>query len=260
VGLFDFLSGGKGGSLKKTVDKANNKHAQSIDRFKALESLRDDGSEEALVGLLRRFSFVYDKTIEDEQEKDWIHDTLVEMARTNGEGEKDGESLTRVLAALEKSLISAESISWPLRVLEHVADAERSWPIVEKVIAANDNEYTRDPSRKIQLVNFLGEFEDPRAVKSLLQYLEDVDEGVRFHTIESLVARKEEETAREPLLTLLVKPEEESRRIKIRILDGLADLGWTVQGFRGTVEKLCEEIGRGHTVDGKGKIKKGPPR
>ena len=260
MGLFDFLSGGKGGSLKKTVEKANNKHSQSIDRFKALESLRDDGSEEALLGLLRRFSFVYDKTIEDEQEKQWIHDTLVEIATSRADGEQDGEARDRVLAALQKNLVGAETISLALRVLEHIADADHAWPVLEKVIEANDNEYVRDPSRKIQLVDFLGEFDDDRAAEALLQYLEDVDEGVRYHTIEALLHLKREEIAREALLTLLVKPEEESRRIKIRILDGLADLGWPVQGFRGTVEKLCEEIGRGHSVDGKGRIKKGAQR
>ena len=38
----------------------------------------DDGSDEALYGLLRRFGMMYDKTIEDEQEKDWVFEALVE--------------------------------------------------------------------------------------------------------------------------------------------------------------------------------------
>src|SRR5436853_768952 len=80
VGIFDFLSGGKGGAVQKTVARANNKNAQSVDRFRALEQLRDDGSDEAIAGLLRRFSFNYDKSIEDEQEKEWVHDTIIELA------------------------------------------------------------------------------------------------------------------------------------------------------------------------------------
>ncbi len=59
------------------------------------------------------------------------------------------------------------------------------------MIAKNDNEYVRDPSRKIQLVTFLGEeVEDPRAAQALLQYLEDVDEAVRFNTIEALLTAR----------------------------------------------------------------------
>ena len=55
-----------------------NKYAQSPDRMKALQSLRDDGSAEALYGLLRRFGMMYDKTIEDEQEKEWVFEVLLE--------------------------------------------------------------------------------------------------------------------------------------------------------------------------------------
>ncbi|HNF99133.1 MAG TPA: hypothetical protein PK493_17675, partial [Pseudomonadota bacterium] len=61
------------------IQRASDKHAQSPDRFRALELLRDDGSADAIIGLLRRFSFVYDKTIEDEQEKEWVYHELVAM-------------------------------------------------------------------------------------------------------------------------------------------------------------------------------------
>ena len=244
MGLFDFISGGSGGSLKRTIARANNKESQSPDRWKALEQLRDDGSDEALGGLLRRFSFVYDKTIEDEQEKHWVSDTLMAL------GEK-------ILPALEKNLLSAESLSWPLKVLAHVASLDQAWAIIEKVIAANDNEYVRDPSKKIQLITVIGEeFASPRAARALLQYLEDMDETVRFNTVEALFAQKDEEAAREPLLKLLVDDKEDSRRIKIRILDGFAEIGWNTHGFKGEVESVCEKIGRGHAIDGKGRIKK----
>jgi HEAT repeat protein len=245
MGLFDLFSGGKGPSgMKKLVAKANNKDAQSVDRWKALEALRDDGSEEAIAGLLRRFSFVYDKTIEDEQEKQWVHDALVAM------GEK-------VQAQLEKNLIHADTISWALKVLMGVADHDQAWGILDKTIAANGNDYVRDPSKKVQLIHFIGEeFHDPRAARALVQYLEDMDETVRFSTVEALLGQKDEEAAREPLLKLLTDPKEESRRIKIRILDGFAEVGWNTHGYKGTVEKLCEEIGRGHSIDGKGRIRK----
>ena len=243
MGLFDFLSG-KGGSVKKQVAKANNKHGQSMDRMAAYELLRDEGSDEAIGGLLQRFSFVYDKSIEDEQEKHWIHDTLVGMG-------------ARIMPALQKSLLGAESISWQLKVLAHVADHEAAWPVLERVIAANDNEYVRDPSRKIQLISFLGEeFRDPRAARALLHYLEDVDEGVRFTTVEALLHQKDEEGSREPMLKLLCDEKEESRRTKIRILDGFADLGWNTHGYKGTVEQVCAAMGRGHTIDNKGRIRK----
>lgn len=244
MGLFDIFTGGGGSGLKRVIAKANNKDAQSADRWKALEQLRDDGSEEAIAGLLRRFSFVYDKTIEDEQEKQWVHDALVGMGAP-------------ILPPLQEALIKADTISWALKVLTHVAEHQPAWAILEKVIAANDNEYVRDPSKKIQLITFLGEeFHDARAAAALVQYLEDMDETVRFNTVEALLMQKDEAAAREPLLKLLVNEKEDSRRIKIRILDGLAEIGWNTHGYKGQVETLCGEIGRGHSIDGKGRIRK----
>jgi hypothetical protein len=68
MGLFDLLSKDKRDerARSKNVKQAVNKFAQSVDRSKALEALADDGSDEALYGLLRRFGMNYDKTIEDE--------------------------------------------------------------------------------------------------------------------------------------------------------------------------------------------------
>ena len=263
MGLFDFLSG-KGGGVKKHVVKANNKDAQSADRFVSLQALREDGSEEAVDGLLRRFTFNYDKTIDDEQEKEWVHDQLVLMANHEvSESDTDEEKQVKrqqkeiVLAAVLRALLRAETISWQLRVLADVATHEEAWPILDKVVAANDNQYTRDPSKKIQLIDFLGEtFVDPHATEALLQYLDDVDETVRFKTVEALVHHKNEELSREPLLKLLISAAEESRRIKIRILDAFCELGWNTHGYKGQVEAEIQSIGRDYSIDGKGRIKK----
>jgi hypothetical protein len=242
MGLFDLLSkeGRKAGALRRSLDKALKKDAQHPDRMRALEILREDASEEAIYGLLKRFSFVYDKTIEDEQEKDWVFHALCDL----------GES---AMPMLRKYLNDAASISWPLRILEKLATPDQLHETVVELCQRNDNEYVRDPSKKIQLLTFMGEHRDERFAALLVPYLEDMDEGVRFTTVESLIKQKNETVPREPLLKHFVKPEEESGRIKIRVAEGFADLGWEVKGFRGTVEKL---LGDGFYVDGKGHIKR----
>ena len=79
MGMFDLFS--KDGREQRARDKntaaAINKYKQSPDRMKALQALRDDGSPEALYALIRRFGMMYDKTIEDEQEKEWVFEMLV---------------------------------------------------------------------------------------------------------------------------------------------------------------------------------------
>lgn len=242
MGFLDMFGGGKG-RLAKHIARAKNKDAQSADRFSSLEALRDDGSPEAVDGLLSRFTIRYDKSIEDEQEKQFVFDELVKMGG-------------KILPPLQKHLRNAESISWGLKVLHEVASPDEAWPILADLCERNDNTYTRDPSKKIQLLVYLGEHSDPRAAKALVPYLTDMDEGVRFVTVEALLRHKDAETAREPLLQLLTNEKEESRRIKKRIIDGFADLGWDVKGFSGTVEKMLADLLPGARLDNHGKIKR----
>ena len=245
MGLLDFFGGGKG-RLGKHIARAKNKDAQSADRFSSLEVLRDAGNEghvEAVEGLLSRFTIRYDKSIEDEQEKQFVFDELVKMG-------------AKILPPLQSHLRNAESIAWGLKVLGEVASGEEAWPILADLCERNDNTYTRDPSKKIQLLNYLGESADTRAGKALVPYLQDMDEGVRFVAVEGLLHHKREEVAREPLLQLLVNEKEDSRRIKKRIIDGFADLSWDVKGYSGTVEKMLADLLPGSRLDNHGKIKR----
>jgi hypothetical protein len=243
MGLFDLLSKDKRDerARSKNVTQAVNKYAQSGDRMKALEALADDGSDEALYGLLRRFGVMYDKSIEDEQEKEWVFETLVSKGRS-------------ALPAVKKYLFSAESISWPLRVLDKIAaDGDEEIAFVQEVLARHEPGYERDPTKKMQLLSHLGSLKHARAAELAAPYLKDMDEGVRFTAVEALLRHKNEAVAREPLLELFTSDSEDSLRIRIKIAEGLAELGWLVQGFRPGVEKkLPEAFG----LDREGHIKR----
>ncbi len=234
MGIFDLLSkeGRKKGALERHIKKTADKFAQSEDRFAAMEKLREDGSDEALHGLCRRFAFVYDKTIQDETEKQWVVDTLA------GFGE-------RAIPALRKFILGAETVSQALSVLDRVAPAETFLSIVDELAAREEPGYTRDPDKKIQFLTFLGEYHKSapgEAPRRIVPYLVDFDEGVRFTTVEALAHQtddpKLEEAARLPLLQAMVRPQEESRRIKVRIGDLLAKVGWRVTEEKDAVQKL----------------------
>ncbi len=243
MGLKDLLFGGPDARLKKHVARARNKDAQSADRFASLEALAGVSQPEATLGLLSRFTIRYDKSIEDEQEKDFVYESLIKKG-------------PKILPQLQQHLRSAESIAWGLKVLDAVADKEQKWPILADLCERNDNTYARDPSRKIQLLHHLGEEDDARCGVALVPYLEDMDEGVRFTATEGLLRHKEPEVAREPLLKLLLNEKEESRRIKRRIVDGLADLSWDCKGYSGQVEKLLPDLLPGARLDNHSKIKR----
>jgi hypothetical protein len=227
MGLFDIFSKEKREkrALAGNIQRALNKYAQSGDRYHAMEALATEGSDAALYGLLRRFGMMYDKTIEDEQEKEWVFDTLVSK----------GEA---ALPAVKRYLASADSVSWPLRVLQKIAPSkDTELEAVAEALARHEPGYERDPTKKIQLLRHLGLMKHAKAPPLVAPYLEDMDEGVRFAAIEALLALKNEEVARDKLLALFVSDTEESLRLRIRIAEGFADLGWLVQGHRGGVEK-----------------------
>jgi HEAT repeat protein len=244
MGLLDLFSKDKREerSRAKNVERAVNKHAQSIDRMKALEALLNDGSTDAYYGLLRRFGMHYHKTIEDEQEKEWVFEALV--AKGNA-----------TLPAVRRYMISADSISWPLRLLQKVADKNEELAALQEVLARHEPGYERDPTKKIQLLNHLGSLKHEKAAPLIAPYLKDMDEGVRFAAVEALLRQKREDIAREPLLELFVNEEEESLRIRIRIAEGFADLGWLVHGHRGGVEKKLPDA---FVLDREGHVKRKP--
>jgi hypothetical protein len=212
---------------EKNAARAINKYAQSPDRMKAMQALRDDGSDDALYALMRRFGMMYDKTIEDEQEKEWVFEWLVEKGAA-------------VLPALKRYMLAADSISWPLRLLDKVVDGkEGRIDLIAQVLERHEPGYERDPTKKIQLLTQLAGLKHARVPPLAAPYLGDMDEGVRYAAAEALMKQGDEAPAREPLLDLFVK--EESLRLRIRIADGLAELGWPVADRRAEVEKVLPE-------------------
>ncbi|HEY2900534.1 MAG TPA: HEAT repeat domain-containing protein [Polyangia bacterium] len=244
MGVFDLFSkeGRDQRAREKNIGRAVNKWSQSPDRMRALQSLRDDGTPDAIYGLLRRFGMMYDKTIEDEQEKDWVFEILAEK----GAG---------IIPSIQKYLFSADSIAWPLRLLDKVANKEQELEVIKSVLDRHEPGYERDPTKKIQLLNHMASLKDARIPGMVLPYLADMDEGVRYAAVEALVRSGSEEVAREPMLLQFIAPTEDSRRIRIRIADGFADLGWLVKGHRGEVEKQLPEQ---FQIDREGHIKRKP--
>ena len=197
-------------ALQRTIERATNKLAQQADRWGALEKLREDGSEDALFGLCKRFGITSNNHVEDNQEKAWVVDVLVAKGAA-------------VLPALRKYLKGAPHLSYPLTVLEKVGTREQILEIADTLFADETPGYTRDPERRLDLIRWMVEWKDAGAdaVPRLLPYLKDFDQNVRVATADGLA--QHDITATGPaLLTAFVRPEEESGRFRRRIAEILA--------------------------------------
>jgi HEAT repeat protein len=136
------------------------------------------------------------------------------------------------------------NIAWALRIIEDVADATQEWDLLQALLAKHPPEYSRYPTLKTQLLVHVAEIDDPRTVDILLGYLDDPDENVRFLAIESLLEIRDPR-ARPAFVARVCNPQEDSVRLRTRILDGLADLGWDVSD---SIEVLSKNLGREHLL------------
>jgi hypothetical protein len=222
-------------SLQRTIDKATNKLAQQADRWGALERLREDGSDEALFGLCKRWGVVALKGVEDEQEKSWVVDVLVEkgneyppaeVGQTDAQREEARKkNRERVVGALKRYMKSSEenSPSYPLRVLGKVADHALVVTTIDDLLESEPPGYARFPDRRIDILKWFSEWKDAsdeEVVTRLKPYVADFDENVRFTAIDGMASRDPALIAA-PLIDALVRPEEESGRIRRTVVEVL---------------------------------------
>lgn len=197
-------------ALQKTIERATNKLAQQVDRWGALEKLKEDGTDEALFGLCKRFGITSMKGVEDEQEKNWVVDTLVAVGPA-------------ALVPLVRYMKTADQLSFPLRVLERIASREKILQVVDELFTTEPPGYVRMPERRIDMLRWLSEWKpatDDEIIQRLTPYVTDFDENSRFAAIDGMASRDPEKIA-PPLLDALLRPEEESGRIKRQIVEVL---------------------------------------
>jgi hypothetical protein len=197
-------------ALQKTIEKATNKLSQQPDRWAALEKLREDSSDDALYGLCKRLGVTSMKGVEDEQEKNWVVDVLVEK------GGAAWNPLTRYMK-------TAEQLSFPLRVLERIGDHDKILKAVDEILATEPPGYARFPERRIDVIKWFTEWKgatEDEVLSRVTPYLGDFDENVRFTAIDGISTHDPKKIVG-PLIDALVRPEEESGRIRRTIVEVL---------------------------------------
>jgi hypothetical protein len=204
-------------SLQKLIGKATNKLAQQVDRWAALEKLREDGSEDALFGLCKRFAITSGNMVEDQQEKTWVVDALVAKGAS-------------ALPPLRRFLKSATQLSYALQVLQQIATKEQALEVVDEILADEPPGYVRDPERKLDVIRWMTEWKagHPEVYARLLPYVTDFDQNVRVAAVDG-IADADIALTGQKLLEAFLRPEEESGRFRRRVAEVLAakkfDLG-----------------------------------
>jgi HEAT repeat protein len=231
-GLFGSKSDGS--QIKKLAERVANKRGQLPDRWEAIQALAKLRTPEAVAALLPRFTFYVDPSINDQEEKDAAFDGIVAA----------GSAAIEPIAAFLKR---AESISWPLKMLERIAGPEMLVERLLELLQAMDVEYERDPQKKIQVLAELEDRRDPRIASTVERFLSDANETVRFHAASTLLAQADA-AAHQAALVKQVE-QEESVRVRVRILEGFAKAGWAIEN---PSDALRSRLPAGFSLDAKG--------
>ncbi len=196
--------------LQKMV---SNKLSQNLDREDALHRLAERATPRAAEILLSRFNWTLDPSIKDQEEKEIAVRGIVAAGPD-------------ALKVIRKYCVRAEALTWPLKALRGIVTdpAELKGELLE-VLAGFDTDYMRDPTPKVQLLHALSEFGSEEVRSAVQPFLSDMSEEVRFAAVTTVLSCKSE-AAIEALIAS--HNEEESLRVKNRILSGLVENSWKV--------------------------------
>jgi hypothetical protein len=144
-------------------------------------------------------------------------------------------------------LRKADSISWPLKILDRLLSSETVVEKLLELLAGMDTEYERDPQRKIQILATLEERRDPRIARVAARFLQDANETVRFQASGAVLAQADAADQRAALLQGFCA--EASVRVRNRILDGFSAQGWNVGEMSAEVQS---RLPAGYSLDRQG--------
>lgn len=232
MGLLDIFDKEKRrkAAIEKNVRKLQQKYGQSDTRSRAVVGLRDDGSEEAIYGLLQRYKVAVDPSITDQEEKQWVGEVIASFGN-------------EAIEPIRKFLHRESEVMWPLRVMADIRGTGAAVSLACETLRKAASEYQRDHTKKIMLLKYLMSLEakTPEVVETVRLLLDDMDGDTVIAAVEALAALDERGESRESVLQVLRDRGPQNIRLKLEIFRVLSETGWSVKGFRPTVEEMIEE-------------------
>lgn len=234
MGLFDMFT--KEGRLRKQARVVADRNALPEDREAAERWLLDEGSGQALYALLKRFDVRLSQSIVDNQEKDRLFNRLVGL----------GSDLDKPLAQF---LREAQHRTWPLKLLESREGTDAAVQVVFSLLDAEKGGASFEPERKKHLLVWLADHQHDGVLAQAEPFLDDFDEEVRYAAAEAILAQ-DDDAGRAPLARVLAKRDEESMRLKHRLLTVFAKKGWRVDD----PEAVAASMPDGFRVNAEGRV------
>ncbi len=244
MAILDFFDKEKRSAKKveTNLKKLINPYRQTEERLQCAEALAADGREEAIYGLLRRFTIRASNQVVDEDEKNHVYNMVVDLDQA-------------AVPSLRKFIQREDQLRYPLRALTEIVDSDAVIEHVGEALKAIGPDYIKNPEPKLHLVQHLDEHRHERAPTYLVPFLDDHDETIRFQVIQALSAYDTDEV-RAALWTRLLTDEEETLRTRTALCDVLVALDGqhiVAEDQREAVEAALPE---GWVLDQQARVKK----
>lgn len=249
MGFFDFLKKSPPQAGGAPVDKkvaglakvASDKRAQTYDRMEAIQTLATMKTVEAATALLKRFTFSIDPSITDQEEKEVAFQGVAEAGKD-------------VVPAVVEFCAKAEQLTWPIKILGELLDDDELRAQLIQLLERYDTEYARNVDPKQQLIVALGEMRGEDVRLAVEPFLEDVNETVRFHAVQTTFAQGNEASV--PSIVKMLSAEE-SVRVKNKVAEGLVMRGWVLPAELRDEANRALRDSNGFSVGADGKVVKG---
>jgi len=222
MGWFDWLTGGEESQVKRHAKRVRNLNAQGEDRQASAHWLAENGTDEAILGLLGRYTINYEQRMKDEEEKSLV----TELLRGLG-AEKIGPPIRQWVR-------KNEAFARPLQLVEELEGKSAAVDLLLDMLGREVDPFKTEKKRQILIR--LSSYVDPRVMERVSPCLEDFDEGVRYAAAEVLLAQ-DRESVRGDLARALARRDEESNRLRVRLAEAFHKRGWPLGEHAGAVRE-----------------------
>ena len=242
MGFFSNLFGGsqeerENRRVRDLAKKTQEKYGDPAGRTRALEQLRDIGTPEAIAALLQRFTVKTEPGITDAEEREFTLSIITSF----------GDA---AIEPVQDFIRSNDNVAWALRCLDELVSEEQRVGFLAEVLDRLAREYSREPAKKVLIINHLAPSKDERVPPAVRPFLEDSSDEVRIAALQALVTQ--EDTASGPeIATCLI--EAEAPRVRTAAAEALATLEAPVGDRR---DEVAQKLPGGYALDGKGQVRR----
>ena len=236
--ILELLSreGREAARIRRAAKTLTERYAQPEPRMDAADRLVRIGTPEAIYQLARRFTITSGNLEQDDQEKRWVRDLLIEQ------GDRAADPLRRYLRG-------HDDITWAMDALLKLLPADELAEFLFEVLQDGDAVAIRGP-KAVQIIDFLAGLDTEGIAAGAARCLTSSDDTVRIAAVAALRTYADP-AIRDALLEAFVSDEEDSVRVRIAISELFADLEWEIRGHRPGVERVLPD---GFRVSSRGRI------